>query len=193
MAGPGDPLLRELETYVVRCVVSQSQAAPAGKKSKKAVLAPTLPDAPVLEVILHDTVIFPEGGGQPTDTGKLKTVDGIIWDVVQAKRHGGHAVHFVRVPSSTSVDAALLTFSPGAKVTAMLDAADWDRRYDHVSACCSIMSPPSHRHHADVNAYIPTSAVGSYGDQDRSSDTIVVVNDLSEPLLCGSPSWYDCG
>jgi len=56
----GDPLLRQINTTVVSCTVSQPPAAPAGKKTKKAVLAPTLPSDPILEVILHDTVIFPE-------------------------------------------------------------------------------------------------------------------------------------
>ncbi|SJL01880.1 uncharacterized protein ARMOST_05204 [Armillaria ostoyae] len=70
-----DPLLRQIETTVVNCVVSQPALPPAGKKTKKTVLAPTLPDDPILEVVLHDTVIFPEGGGQPTDTGIIITLD----------------------------------------------------------------------------------------------------------------------
>ncbi|KAF9055119.1 ThrRS/AlaRS common domain-containing protein [Hymenopellis radicata] len=76
---------------------------------------------------------LPEGGGQPTDTGIIKTADGTVWDVIQAKRHGGHAVHYVRVPSTTAIDAALISFSPGANVIASLDQAGWDRRYDHMS------------------------------------------------------------
>lgn len=70
-------------------------------KAKKAVIAPTLPGGPILQVVLHDTVIFPEGGGQPTDTGKLqlKCDPERLWKVVQAKRHGGHAVHYVEVPA----------------------------------------------------------------------------------------------
>ncbi|KAK0468249.1 ThrRS/AlaRS common domain-containing protein [Desarmillaria tabescens] len=127
-----DPLLREIETTVVNCVVSQPALPPAGKKTKKAVIAPTLPDDPILEVVLHDTVIFPEGGGQPTDTGIITTLDGTVWSVVQSKRHGGHAVHYVHVPYG-SVDAALIAFSPGSKVTAALDQAGYNRRYDHMS------------------------------------------------------------
>ncbi|KAG7449316.1 ThrRS/AlaRS common domain-containing protein [Guyanagaster necrorhizus] len=127
-----DPLLREIETTVVNCVVSQPVLPQAGKKTKKAVLAPTLPDDPMLEVVLHDTVIFPEGGGQPTDTGIISTLDGAVWSVIQSKRHGGHAVHYVRVPNG-SLDAALIVFSPGNKVTAALDRAGYDRRYDHMS------------------------------------------------------------
>lgn len=84
-------------------------------------------------MILHDTVIFPEGGGQPTDIGIITTSDGMVWEVVQAKRHGGHAVHYVRVQVH-DVDLAILAFSPGSKVTASLDQAGYDRRYDHVRA-----------------------------------------------------------
>ncbi|KAG6900937.1 hypothetical protein C0993_004374 [Termitomyces sp. T159_Od127] len=81
--------------------------------------------------MLHDTVIFPEGGGQPTDTGIITTVaDGITWEVLQAKRHGGHAVHYVRVKEGET-DKALLAFSPGAKVTVALGQEGYDRRYDH--------------------------------------------------------------
>lgn len=97
-------------------------------------IAPAIPSHPLLEVILQDTVIFPEGGGQPTDTGIITTdTDGTVWEVVQAKRHGGHAVHYVSVKSG-DVDAALLAFSPGVRVTVALDQAGSDRRYDHVSA-----------------------------------------------------------
>lgn len=80
---------------------------------------------------LHDTVIFPEGGGQPTDTGLITTTDRKQWEVVQCKRHGGHAIHYVRVNDST-IDAALAAFAPGTSVVAELGAQDFERRYDHV-------------------------------------------------------------
>ncbi|KAJ3723012.1 alanyl-tRNA synthetase domain-containing protein [Lentinula raphanica] len=127
-----DPLLRKIETTVVACNVSQPPSAPAGKKSKKAVVAPTLPNEPILEVVLHDTVIFPEGGGQPTDTGLLTTSDGKIWSVLQAKRHGGHAVHYVKI-NNGELDLSLTAFIPGSCVTASLGQEDYDRRYDHMS------------------------------------------------------------
>ncbi|KAK0230890.1 ThrRS/AlaRS common domain-containing protein [Armillaria fumosa] len=145
-SSPRDPLLREIETTVVNCVVSQPALSPPGKKSKKTVLVPTLPDDPMLEVVLHDTVIFPEGGGQPTDTGIITTLDGTVWSVVQCKRHGGHAVHYVHVPQS-SVDAALTAFSPGSKVTAALDQAGYDRRYDHASHYSHPRQNRSNTHH----------------------------------------------
>lgn len=136
----GDPLLRELETTVVTCSISQPAPVPAAKKTKKAVIAPTLPSDPILEVILHDTVIFPEGGGQPTDTGLITTSDGKNWTVIQAKRHGGHAVHYVQVPSNEDLESALKVFTPGSTVTAKLGKADFDRRYDHV---CIFGNPES--------------------------------------------------
>ncbi|KAE9410446.1 alanyl-tRNA synthetase domain-containing protein [Gymnopus androsaceus JB14] len=133
LAAQRDPLLREIETTVVACNISQPSPAPVGKKTKKAVSAPTLPNEPILEVILHDTVIFPEGGGQPTDTGLIKTSDGRIWSVLQAKRHGGHAVHYVKTGSEADVQSALTVFAAGSIVTASLGKEDFDRRYDHMS------------------------------------------------------------
>ncbi|THV08607.1 ThrRS/AlaRS common domain-containing protein [Dendrothele bispora CBS 962.96] len=127
-----DPLLRQINTTVVSCNVSQPAAAPSGKKTKKAVLTPTLPSDPILEVILHDTVIFPEGGGQPTDTGIITTEEGKVWSVVQAKRHGGQGVHYVQVKDG-NLESAIQAFTPGSKVIASLDEAGYDRRYDHMS------------------------------------------------------------
>lgn len=133
----GDPLLRTLYTTVVSVSIEQSPlaaSANSGKKSKKSVLAPKLGSESLLHVLLHDTVIFPEGGGQPTDTGVITcAADGSNWDVVQAKRHGGHAVHYVKVPKGVEPDTALLAFSPGSIVTVSLGQEGYDRRYDHVS------------------------------------------------------------
>lgn len=58
-----EPLLRHLDATVVSSILSVPPAPPKGKNTKKAVLAPTIPqDAVCLEVCLNDTVIFPEGG-----------------------------------------------------------------------------------------------------------------------------------
>ncbi|KAL0577726.1 hypothetical protein V5O48_004275 [Marasmius crinis-equi] len=125
-----DPLLRRIETTVVSCTAYQHP--PPVKRTKNAVAAPSLPKDPILEVILHDTVIFPEGGGQPTDTGVITTIDGKEWTVLQAKRHGGHAVHYVHIKDG-NMDQALSAFAAGSKVTAHLSDKDFDRRYDHMS------------------------------------------------------------
>ncbi|KAF9058141.1 Threonyl/alanyl tRNA synthetase [Panaeolus papilionaceus] len=128
-----DPLRKSIETTVVSVSVYQPPAAPAGKKTKKSVIAPDIPNETLLHVMLHDTVIFPEGGGQPTDTGVLTTEDQTTWEVVQCKRHGGHAVHYVKIPAGTDVDAGVLAFTTGAKIKASLDEAGYSRRYDHMS------------------------------------------------------------
>ncbi|KAJ7179204.1 ThrRS/AlaRS common domain-containing protein [Mycena filopes] len=125
-----DAMLRRLNVLVVSSAIYSAPPLPKGKSAKKAVLAPTIPqDAVCIELILSDTVIFPEGGGQPSDTGIVTTADGTVWNVLQAKRHGGHAIHYVHVPDGDA-DAALLTFSPGAKVTVEHDQT---RRYDHMT------------------------------------------------------------
>ncbi|KAI9069245.1 ThrRS/AlaRS common domain-containing protein [Trametes sanguinea] len=127
-----DPLLRELTTTAVSCRVSQSPSVPSnGREGKKKKAAPA-PTAVLLEIILHDTIIFPEGGGQPSDLGILTSSDGELWDVVEAKRHGGHAVHYVRLRPEQNVDDALRLFSPGAVVGVSLGEQGYKRRLDHM-------------------------------------------------------------
>lgn len=124
-----DPLLRELETSTISCTILQPASFTSVKKGKKA--SATVPaDRPTLEVVLHDTVIFPEGGGQPSDTGIIKTADGRTWMVTEAKRHGGHAVHYVRADQA---EDGLTSLTPGTNVTVALGELDFDRRYDHMS------------------------------------------------------------
>lgn len=65
------------------------------------------------EVILNDTVLFPEGGGQPDDRGTMNGVP-----VLRVTRKGAEAIHFITTPVSIgdSVDLAV----------------DWGRRFDHM-------------------------------------------------------------
>ncbi|KAF5363640.1 hypothetical protein D9756_000669 [Leucocoprinus leucothites] len=128
-----DPLRRTIDTTVVSAEIHRPPPSDAGKKGKKTVVAPTLPIGPIILVTLHDTVIFPEGGGQPTDTGLITTTkDGRQWEVAQCKRHGGHAVHYVSVKEGTA-EAGLEAFAPGVSVIAELGEKDFERRYDHMS------------------------------------------------------------
>jgi misacylated tRNA(Ala) deacylase len=80
---------------------------------------------------LHDTVLFPEGGGQPTDIGTLTSEDGVSWDIELVKRHGGVAVHYVKLAEGVSnvPDA----FAPEKQVSLALGHAGFQRRLDHVS------------------------------------------------------------
>ncbi|KAG6378785.1 ThrRS/AlaRS common domain-containing protein [Boletus reticuloceps] len=124
-----DPLLRELLTTVVSCQVSQTHPAPSGRKGKKDT-ASTASRTLTLEIILHDTTVFPEGGGQPSDTGLIQTADERFCKVLQARRHGGHAVHYVQVEDA---EVDILQFTVGTKVLVKLGDADWDRRCDHMT------------------------------------------------------------
>lgn len=65
------------------------------------------------EVILDDTILFPEGGGQPDDRG---TIDDIA--VLKVTRKGGDAVHFVSTKLEEGQEVKL--------------KVDWKRRFDHM-------------------------------------------------------------
>ncbi|KAH8118283.1 alanyl-tRNA synthetase domain-containing protein [Phellopilus nigrolimitatus] len=119
-----DPLLREITSKVVSCIVHQpaEQASSSGKKKKSAAASDKL-----FEVILHDTILFPEGGGQPSDIGFIRTANGEEYEVVEAKRRGGHAIHFVKTKNGE-----VHGLEVGARVTAALGDAGFTRRLDHM-------------------------------------------------------------
>jgi alanyl-tRNA synthetase len=85
-----DPLLRRLETEVV------SAGANEGRPF----------------VVLADTILYPEGGGQPADHG---TVGGVA--VLDVRTVGGEIRHLLAGPA------------PNGRVIAELD---WARRFDHM-------------------------------------------------------------
>jgi len=65
------------------------------------------------EVVLRDTILFPEGGGQPDDRGEIAGVE-----VLRITRRGSTAVHFLPSP---------------LEVGTMVDMeVDWQRRFDHM-------------------------------------------------------------
>jgi len=68
------------------------------------------PDEPW--VVLADTIMYPEGGGQPSDRG---TIDGVL--VTHVVKQDGAIVHFLERPvTATTVTVSL----------------DWQRRFDHM-------------------------------------------------------------
>lgn len=71
-------------------------------------------------VVLDRTHFYPEGGGQPNDTGTL-SADGDEWRVVDVQKHDG--IHHYLEPAEADFPDAGLT------VTGTLD---WDRRYSHM-------------------------------------------------------------
>jgi Ser-tRNA(Ala) deacylase AlaX len=101
-------------------------------------------------------VLFPEGGGQPTDIGILASEDGVIWDVELVKRHGGVAVHYIKLPEDVSVvpDA----FAPGKQASVELGHAGFQRRLDHVSLVTFLCSYFSEAHHAGRTFFLDEHA-----------------------------------
>lgn len=138
-----DSYLKTLTTTVISCkqhVVSAGSEsvnkAKKGKKSKKVKRSvegksggeKSLPDEntkKLYEVEFQDTILFPEGGGQPSDTGFLTVrckdecdTDSHVIPVSHVKREGLKAVHITSEPISV-----------GAKVGMQVD---WKRRFDHM-------------------------------------------------------------
>jgi alanyl-tRNA synthetase/misacylated tRNA(Ala) deacylase len=106
--------LRTLRTRVVSCAPATASSGVASKKAKgSAVPADDVP-ARLFDVVLADSVFFPEGGGQPCDLG---TIDGQPC-VVAVVRDG-----------ASCVIKSALAFEPGAEVDT---AVDWPRRLDHM-------------------------------------------------------------
>lgn len=73
-------------------------------------------------VVLDRTVFYPLGGGQPGDTGALKSADGREWRVVDARKGDGE-----RILHKLAEGAA--PPSAGETVEAVID---WDRRHQHM-------------------------------------------------------------
>ena len=69
-------------------------------------------------VILEDTILFPEGGGQSTDWGYLN--ERLVKNV---SRRGAEALHFVEAEENDA------PFNVGDEVR---QKVDWERRWDHM-------------------------------------------------------------
>nr|XP_023016616.1 alanyl-tRNA editing protein Aarsd1 isoform X2 [Leptinotarsa decemlineata] len=95
-----DSFLKEFTSKVVVCAKVKS----TDNKSET-------PDC--YEVILEDTILFPEGGGQPCDYGFLNNIP-----VRQVIRREDKAIHFIDKPLDI-----------GATVKQTIN---WDRRFDHM-------------------------------------------------------------
>ncbi|KAI1896520.1 hypothetical protein AGOR_G00095620 [Albula goreensis] len=98
-----DCYMQEFSTAVVSCSPAEITLENSGKKEKMK----------GFNVILRDTILFPEGGGQPDDRGTIGDVP-----VLRVMRQGPEAVHFVE----TALDV-------GAEVQLKVD---WQRRFDHM-------------------------------------------------------------
>ncbi|WVF66628.1 hypothetical protein IAT40_001368 [Kwoniella sp. CBS 6097] len=144
-----DPLLRSLRTTIHSGKQATIKAPPPPKGKDKAKKSKGQSSAAVdtdggdagsskvgadkgalWEVELLDTVIFPEGGGQPADTGVLHffNPNGEVETTLVIEgclRKKLDSVHLVRVPSGVTVQ-----WNEGRQVEVVVD---WERRMDHMS------------------------------------------------------------
>ncbi|KAL1263969.1 hypothetical protein QQF64_004324 [Cirrhinus molitorella] len=98
-----DSYMQEFDTSVVSCVPAELTLENNGKKEK----------LKGFNLKLKDTILFPEGGGQPDDHGMVGGVP-----VLRVLRQGPEAVHFI----SSALEE-------GQEVHIKLD---WERRFDHM-------------------------------------------------------------
>ncbi|XP_034050304.1 alanyl-tRNA editing protein Aarsd1-like isoform X1 [Thalassophryne amazonica] len=98
-----DSYMKEFVTSVVSCDPAELKQEINGKKETHK----------GFNVKLRDTILFPEGGGQPDDQGLIGDVP-----VLRVTRQGSDAVHFVSSPLEVGQE--------------VLVKVDWERRFDHM-------------------------------------------------------------
>ncbi|KAM9462823.1 alanyl-tRNA editing protein Aarsd1 [Clarias gariepinus] len=99
-----DCYMQEFVTSVVSCSPAELKLDNNNGKKEK---------VQGFNIILKDTILFPEGGGQPDDHG---TIDDL--EVVRVLRQGAEAVHFLRSALEEGREVRL--------------KVDWERRFDHM-------------------------------------------------------------
>ncbi|KAJ4171881.1 hypothetical protein NW754_007476 [Fusarium falciforme] len=111
-----DSYLKTLDTEVISCVKAPAEAS-KGSKKKKQEAAPQ--DEWLIECA--DSVLFPEGGGQPSDHGTITLLSGSDQTPIpinNVQRHGLRCVISSPQP-----------LAPGDKIR---QEVDWARRWDHM-------------------------------------------------------------
>lgn len=109
--------LKNLQTVVISCFEHRPQnAQDKQNKNKKKGNENVEPEKELYAVELADTILFPEGGGQPFDTGSIILPNDNRLPVQMVLRNQLTALHIVPSP-----------IDPGTKVTLQVD---WDRRID---------------------------------------------------------------
>ncbi|CAH6719443.1 putative alanyl-tRNA editing protein alaX [[Candida] jaroonii] len=111
-----DSFLKTLTTTVISCAEHKGHITPKDKQNKSKKSQDKKQESRYA-IELGDTVIFPEGGGQPSDIGIIDTGSDKI-EVEEVIRDKLTALHLTHKPIDigTKVDLSI----------------DWQRRYDHM-------------------------------------------------------------
>lgn len=108
--------LKSFQTSVISCIEYCPQTAKDKQNKDKKNGNEDIVDAKLYAIELDDTILFPEGGGQPFDTGSIILPNKSVVPVKLVLRNKLTAMHI----TSTSIE-------PGTKVSVEVD---WDRRMD---------------------------------------------------------------
>lgn len=112
-----DSYLKTLETIVLKCTPVEVKQEAEGKKKKGKKVENAVPAQELYEVELEDTILFPEGGGQPSDRGIISLADELI-NVLDVQRKQLRAIH--------------ITDKPIKELSQVKVQLDWRRRLDHM-------------------------------------------------------------
>ena len=89
-----------------------------------------------IDIVLDRTIFFPEGGGQPSDTGTISFVpsdsdgnDTVNLEVSHVRERDGIVYHKVLLSSATSCNQGLTLPNAGGTVTCKID---WDNRFKNM-------------------------------------------------------------
>ncbi|XP_028675824.2 alanyl-tRNA editing protein Aarsd1 [Erpetoichthys calabaricus] len=94
---------QQFSTTVVSCIPTEQKLEVNGRKET----------VKGFHVVFKDTILFPEGGGQPDDRGVVNDIP-----VLRVTRQGADALHFVTSPLPEGCEAHM--------------KVDWERRFDHM-------------------------------------------------------------
>eukprot|EP00884_Botryococcus_braunii_P016310 jgi/Botrbrau1/3362/Bobra.0337s0003.1 len=104
-----DSYLRQIRTKVLRCDERRNT-----KKS----------DNSLWELVLADTCLYPEGGGQPCDCGTI--------DILEESERNGESGQVLDVTRDSEGQVRHVTDREFSVGTEVLVSVDWRRRYDHM-------------------------------------------------------------
>ncbi|SMN22933.1 similar to Saccharomyces cerevisiae YNL040W Putative protein of unknown function with strong similarity to alanyl-tRNA synthases from Eubacteria [Maudiozyma saulgeensis] len=147
----------DFETVVVSC--EEQPKKPVSKKKAKIIED----ELPVYIIELKDTILFPEGGGQPSDTGYLRykmedeTVEVPVFYVSRDGLYAKHHVHqFIKVGTNVNVEVNkrrridLMQQHTGQHLL----SAILEKKYQLKTVSWSMSTPNDGFSHVDPNDYL---------------------------------------
>ena len=127
-----DPYAKEFDAAVISC---GEVTLPVFKETLKQIEknGHSGPDTKYYEIILDKTVFFPEGGGQSSDVGVLRSGE-TGCTVLDVRTSGDSVVHLISAAadstaSQTGTNSAALPFEPGTPVHGSID---WAKRFERM-------------------------------------------------------------